>query len=476
MISKAVNSITVLTVFLISVLLTPLFYYLDNAIPVNAAIPPVAPTITKNSGKSVTNNHEDKFGIQEIYPTKPGGREWFINMSSPLHDKNFSLSGGGERASNSSVANASSINGQIIKQRDGSYEVYGVRKTGKYDFSVRMTVNSSDSDTSQWWKNVEMTGYAKVVSLTSSNPALDWYARGRLHISSSPCQGVAYHGGLRADGSVFWQKEIWHTGGYTDFRGDQNVTHPILGKWIGFKVIMFNTNNDSAVRLQLYLDDNATNHWRKVNDILDNGGWYAIAPDDYFYSANCGRSKDYIILNGGPIATFRSDNMIWDFRDLSIREIQPPQEVNTSSVKQVMTNSSSTFNPYVFGNATQEWGDSEHNIKVLFTPSPEYPSVGNLTTLNFKVQNLQTGSYLKNEIATVTVLNNITANINNVTNKGTATSEFALFKNIEAPNGMFSVRYKFSQPGTHQVIARINSKTNPLPVLASFSILVPSVQ
>ncbi len=25
----------------------------------------------------------DKFGILEIYPTKPGGREWFINMNSP---------------------------------------------------------------------------------------------------------------------------------------------------------------------------------------------------------------------------------------------------------------------------------------------------------------------------------------------------------------------------------------------------------
>jgi hypothetical protein len=76
------------------------------------------------------------------------------------------------------------------------------------------------------------------------------------------------------------------------------------------------------VRLQIYLDDNATNHWKKVADVIDNAGWYANTPNDLFYSANCGRSKDYIILNAGPIATFRSDNMIWDFKDLSIREIQ----------------------------------------------------------------------------------------------------------------------------------------------------------
>jgi hypothetical protein len=30
------------------------------------------------------------------------------------------------------------------------------------------------------------------------------------------------------------------------------------------------------------------------------------------------------MTNSGPLVTFRSDNMIWDFTDLSVREIQPP--------------------------------------------------------------------------------------------------------------------------------------------------------
>ena len=120
-----------------------------------------------------------------------------------------------------------------------------------------------------------MTGYVKVNSAASNDAALDWYARGGLHIRSSPCQGVPYHSGLRADGSVFWQKEIWHTGGYTGFRSYITATHPLLGRWVGFKAVMFNINNDSAVRLQIYLDDNATNHWKKVADLIDNGGWYA---------------------------------------------------------------------------------------------------------------------------------------------------------------------------------------------------------
>ncbi|MGA9151884.1 MAG: hypothetical protein WBZ36_15000 [Candidatus Nitrosopolaris sp.] len=450
--------------------LIPIFLALSvlTVIPIerSAALPTDSITVASKINDKVG---VDKFGVTEIYPTKPNGREWHVNMNSPLNDNNFFLSGGTEKT-NSSLANATSSNGQIIKQTDGSYQVYGVRKTGKYNFSVRMNVNSSGYE--QWWKNIEMTGYAKVISTTSNDAALDWYARGRLHISSSPCEGVAYHSGLRADGGVFWQKEIWHTGGYTDLRSNiAAAIHPLLGGWVGFKAIMFNINNESAVRLQIYLDDNATNHWKKVADVIDNGGWYANTPNDVFYSANCGRSKDYIILNAGPIATFRSDNMIWDFKDLSIREIQAPSGVKSNTLKQFATNASSIYNPYKFGNATREWQDKEHDIKILFTPSPENPSIGNTTLLSFKVQNLKTGSNLKNETATITVINNFTANIGVGTNKQTA-GDFAIFKNISAPNGSFSVKYRFLQVGTHQIIARINSKSTSFKVVASFNVII----
>ena len=458
-------------IFLIvaSSVLVSVLYEINAVLPTKAAL---------GTAQAISNNKvaTDKFGIREIYPTKPnGGREWYINMSSPLNDKSFSLSGGSEKT-NSTLANATASNGQIIKQGDGSYQVYGVRKTGKYDFSARMNVNASDTDTAHWWKNIEMTGYTKVLSASSIDAALDWYARGRMHTSSSPCEGVAYHAGLRSDGSVYWQKEIWHTGGYTEFRSNITATHSLLVRWVGFKAIMYNINNDSAVRLQTYLDVNATNHWKKVADVVDNGGWYAEAPNDLFYSANCGRSKDYIITNPGPIATFRSDNMIWDFKDLSIREIQAPSDVKGSTVKQITTNASSTYNPYVFGNATQEWLDKEHGIRILFTPLPEYPSVGNLTQLSFNVQGLKTGSNLKNMTATVTVINNSTANIGTGITKGTTNGDFSIFKNIAAPNGNFSVKQHFLQAGTHQIIARINSKNNIFSALASFNVIVLSPQ
>jgi len=46
------------------------------------------------------------------------------------------------------------------------------------------------------------------------------------------------------------KREIWHTGGYIDERDKAKVTDPILGRWIGWKVVMYNINNDTAVKME----------------------------------------------------------------------------------------------------------------------------------------------------------------------------------------------------------------------------------
>ena len=112
----------------------------------------------------------------------------------------------------------------------------------------------------------------------------------------------------------------------------------------------------------------------------------------------------------------------------------------------------------------------------MFTPSPEYPSIENLTQLSLSVQDLKTGSHIKNETATVTVINNFTANNGNGINKGTPNEDLAIFKNIAAPNGSFSVKYHFLQAGTHQIIVGIKSKNNVFAALASFNVIVPARQ
>jgi hypothetical protein len=141
-----------------------------------------------------------------------------------------------------------------------------------------------------------------------------------------PCEGTALNGGLYLDGKVSWKKEIWHTGGYTSARGVSEIPNSLINKWIGWKTVMYNLENDSSVKMESYLDmdSDANNKWEKVSEVKDNGEWYADASDEEFYSVDCGKEKDYIITNSGPIATFRADNLIFDFKNFSIREIKPP--------------------------------------------------------------------------------------------------------------------------------------------------------
>ena len=273
---------------------------------------------------NLNNAGIDKFEIKDIYPTKNGGENglwiWIIQQMtkrSQLH-LTFQLQG-----------IMMTDHGSLINQK------------------VRMNVNTPKGE--PLWKNVEITGYVKPTSVINSggnggggegqedeestggdekniSPDISWRARGGVHRSSAPCEGTALNGVLNIiDEKASWKKEIWHTGGYTDARGTTQATNdPLLGKWVGWKVIRYNTDNDKAVKMESYIDDNNKNDWKKVTELTDDGGWFANSSDDVFYSADCGKPKDYIITNGGSIVTFRSDNISYYFKNLSVREIQPP--------------------------------------------------------------------------------------------------------------------------------------------------------
>ena len=245
----------------------------------------------------------DKFGIREIYPTKENGREWYVNMENPKNDQNFSIT----------------FNPNLTRQVDGSWRISVP--------VVRMNVKTLEGESN--WRNVEMTGYVKIISVieNSSNKVIEndltWYARGGRHNPELPCEATAYMGGLYDNGKVGWKKELWFVGGYTDEKQSNKVTNSLVDRWIGWKVIIYNVNNNSEVKLESYLDNTNSNYWVKVTNLLDDGGWYAKMPDSYFFAPGCYKDKDSIITNSGSTATFRSDNLIWDFKNLSIREIDP---------------------------------------------------------------------------------------------------------------------------------------------------------
>jgi hypothetical protein len=273
---------------------------------------------------------DDIFGISKIYPTKVGAREWFLNMSDPKNSSNFFITD----------------NLNLTKLSDGSWRINASH--------VRMVVNTSEGQ--EKWKNVEITGYVRLSQLTNENVSdtddtsngvadedeiddLVFISRSGRHSSEVPCEGTAYNAGIHTDGSLGWKKEIWHTGGYTEERARQKIAESYLNKWIGLKAVVYNlmkNNETGGVKLETYIDGSNVNNWTKVSDIIDSGGWYTKSNNSEFFSAGCGRARDHVIIDGGPNVIFRTDNMVLDFKNLSVREIQPPPRLlaiaNSSSV------------------------------------------------------------------------------------------------------------------------------------------------
>jgi hypothetical protein len=265
-----------------------------------------------------STNEVDIFGTNEIYPTKENGREWYINTNNTQNDKLFSTSA------------------EITKQPDGSLRVSAEHLPGDRRGDVRLEVNTPPNE--DQWKDVEITGYVKVVETTghASNKDSDtknifqWYARGGEHSTRVPCEGSALKARLYLNGTAAWVKEIWHNGGYTDNEARVLAMPPLVtehdsmgryydGKWFGLKAVIFNIDQDSAVKMEMYVDKNADNNWTKVNTLIDKGAWYSDDPD--FDDVDCDRPRNYIVTNSGPIVGFRTDYMIWDFNNLSVREI-----------------------------------------------------------------------------------------------------------------------------------------------------------
>jgi hypothetical protein len=252
----------------------------------------------------------DKFGIEEVYPTKAGGMEWYVNMADPKSDPSF--------------RNLADI--QFSKQPDGSWQIYSTNG------QIRM---ESWSPQNEKWLNVEITEYAKIVN--STNHLLQMYSRGGNHIYSDPCIGSAYKARLYGDGTATWIKEVTFPA-YTEARGKIQATEkPLDGRWVGFKAIIYNfvENGNTFVRMESYIDDDVTdpsgnlvikNNWKLASVVEDKGGW---ATDNNDFDPRCSVTRDAILATPGGSATqnivaWRTDDTTWDFKYLTAREIQPP--------------------------------------------------------------------------------------------------------------------------------------------------------
>src|SRR5919106_787174 len=265
---------------------------------------------------TIDDPSRDQFGIIKLNPTKENGEEWYINMDNPLSDSRFNPQN------------------TITKNPDGSWKMKATQ--------VRMNVytstgyNSANIPTldhsviaskgymlaSNDWRNFEMTQYVRV-NTSPSDDNFSPYGRGGRHTGSGApegCEGSSIKGDVFFSGKVRFAKEQWHVS-YVFTSLKTLSTGSIEDKWIGIKFIVYNfvQNNNVVVKTELWLDTNNSGNFVKVDERVDNGGWGTEGTE-------CGGAPDQIISWGGPITTFRWDTATdVDFKNLSVREIVPPQ-------------------------------------------------------------------------------------------------------------------------------------------------------
>jgi len=280
------------------------------------------------SSNNSSSNIVDPFGIREIYPTKAGGEQWFMNMNDITQHLRASF----ER------------HPTLTRNPDGSWKVssteirFNVYTSSGYHHELISTLNQQQLAAKGYiqspndWKDVEITGYLKLNKqggdVRGHSGALvgghyTFYARGGIHTGfgapDGGCEGTSYHADWAYDGGTRFAKEQWHVS-YV-FTPYMSSTDSIIGKWVGFKMIMYNIqqNGTTAVKMEIWVDPNDDGNWINVNNFVDSGGWGKDGVE-------CGGAPDQIISWGGPIVTYRWDNSPdVDIKDFSVREIQAPQ-------------------------------------------------------------------------------------------------------------------------------------------------------
>jgi len=264
---------------------------------------------------NVTND-TDKLGIFKIYPTAKNGETWFFNSADP-NDGQFDSNGA-----------------DISRNSDGSWHVNpGITRMLAFTKSsehpsdkIRSnlpTYNYSQlAEKGYWykpsdWKNVEVTGYFRVLSTGQANE-ISLVTRSVRHNDNVHlgCGGSSYHNNIELfHGKFNYKKEEWHVH-YDILPLSENGIGSIFGRWVGFKGVVYNLP-DGRVKLESYVDKQDNNHWEKADEFTDSGDW----GNDMI---RCGaKTSGAIISWGSPMVIFKSTYVTFDFTNLSVREIQP---------------------------------------------------------------------------------------------------------------------------------------------------------
>ncbi len=270
----------------------------------------------------------DTFGIVKFHPTRPGTAVW-----SSVHWAN-----GIERT----VRYSDDPHDPTGWTEDHSAGTDGFRIDGAGSMVMsgsgpRFHVNSLDSAKvqAQFFRDVEFTAYymrlgtlgkpyAGMVAGVRSGPL------GHGSEGGDDCEATTYYARFRNDGKWDFEKELKHPGstywsgsGYARQDPLWNGAALPVNRWIGMKFIVYNENEDSRVRLELYVDSVSNGKpenggtWEMVGSVVDSGSW----PSGDV--TGCGYGQSEVISRGNGTILMRTDGDTAVYKMVSVREIEP---------------------------------------------------------------------------------------------------------------------------------------------------------
>ncbi len=266
------------------------------------------------------NEIQDNFGVDEIYPTKKGGAQWYMNTDNITNDTLFSTI-----PNSNSSCDDPMLCTLLYKNQDWN-SWHAKRIDVPENEGIRLVVNAPPGIL---WLDTEMTGYYKLKNSAHYPQEFTHVIRsGSPH--SSICHGYSYYLSITYDGNMAEiQKSLYHAGdisSYSETFVSSGITTPLNERWFGMKTIAYNVNN-TAVKLEIWIDDQDNNNWHKAFEQIDTGWSVPGNPAEYGcknIQTGSPMSSNDVISWGGTEQQFRADNAEIDFKNLSIREIDPP--------------------------------------------------------------------------------------------------------------------------------------------------------
>lgn len=268
----------------------------------------------------------DTFGIIKMVPSKPSSREWNSAHWSNGIARTFKYQPDpydptGWTDDHSGGTDGFRVDGAGTIQLSGS--------------GPRFHINSliTTKVPAQRFCNIEYTAYYKRLGTGGANwggmvVGLRSGPLGHASPGGDDCEATTYYGRFRNDGKWDFEKELKHPGS-TYWSGSGYATQDPLwhgsplpvNRWIGMKYLVYNIENSTAVKMELYIDSVSNGNplqggnWEKVGEVIDAGAWPA---GDV---GGCGYENTMIILEGGGTLLMRTDGDTAVYKMVSVREI-----------------------------------------------------------------------------------------------------------------------------------------------------------